>query len=131
MGHSPASDTSRDVAPNPTAFTQRLETLPYREFASSDGRGAYTTVIEQVGKVVSTSDGTLTAASTDGTVKTYVITSRTTAVTLGAGQNLGAHLRFSVDEVVTIVGTVKDGTAVATVVAEQATANGNGPPMDG
>ena len=131
MSQSPASDMPRDVAPNPTAFTQRLPTLPYREFVSPDGRGGYTTVIEQVGKVVSTSDGTLTAASTDGTVKTYVITPRTTAVTLGARQNPGANLRFSVDEVVTIVGTVKDGTAVATVVAEQATANGNGPPMDG
>ena len=131
MSHSPASDKSRDVAPNPTAFSQRLETLPYREFVSPDGRGGYTTVIEQVGKVVSTSDGTLTAASTDGTVKTYVITPRTTAVTLGAGQNPGANLHFSVDEVVTIVGTVEDGSAVATVVAEQSTANGNGPPMDG
>jgi hypothetical protein len=131
MSHLDASDNFRDVASNPTAFTQPLEALPYRESVSPDGLGGYSTVIEQVGKIVSISDRTLTAASTDGTVKTYVITPRTTAVTLGTGQNRRADLHFSVDEVVSIVGTVRDGTVVATVVAEQATANGNGPPMDG
>jgi hypothetical protein len=131
MSHLAASDNVRDVAPNPTVFTQPLEAFPYRESVGPDGLSGYTTVIEQVGKIVSISDRTLTAASTDGTIRTYVITPRTTAVTLGTGQNPGANLQFSVDEVVTIVGTVTDGTAVATVVAEQATANGNGPPMDG
>lgn len=131
MSNLAASDNSSDVAPNPTAFTQPLAAFAYREYVSPDGRGGYTTVIEQVGKVVSISDRTLTATSTDGTVKTYAITPWTTAVTLVAGQNRTAEMSFSVDEVVSIVGTVKDGTAVATVVAEQATANGNGPPMDG
>lgn len=70
-------------------------------------------------------------ASADGTVRAYVITTFTTAVTVVSTESRWARAQFDVGGIVLVVGTVNDGIAVATVVAEQGTANGTGPPMDG
>jgi hypothetical protein len=128
--HWATSDNSRDVAPASTA-TQSLRVAPFRQVVSPDGRGGYQTAVEQVGKVVAISDSSLTAASSDGTTKTYLVTPRTTAVSLGPDHNGWASAQFTVNDVVSIVGIVENGTAIATVIADQAIANGNGPPMDG
>jgi hypothetical protein len=128
--HRATPDNSRDVAPT-TSATQSLQVAPFRQFVSPDGRGGYQTAVEQVGKVVAISDSSLTAASSDGTTKTYLMTPSTTAVSLGSDHNGWASAQFTVNDVVSIVGIVDDGTATATVIAAQAIANGNGPPMDG
>jgi hypothetical protein len=126
-----ASYDSTAVSPDPTTFTRSLDSAPLRESVTPDGQGGYTTVVEQVGRVVSVSDSSLIVASADGTVKTYVITTETTVVTVAATESTRTRMQFEVSEIVSVVGTVEDGITVATVVANQGTANGNGPPMDG
>jgi hypothetical protein len=120
------ADDSRDVTPISSAFTETLHVTPLGTVASPDDRSSYT-----VGKVVAISASSLTAVSSDGTINTYRITPRTTAVTLAPANNIGAGSQFTINEIVAIVGTVNDGTVTATVIADQAMANGNGPPMDG
>ncbi|MEU0494649.1 hypothetical protein [Mycobacterium sp. NPDC006124] len=87
--------------------------------------------VSQVGRLVAVTATSVTARSDDGFARTYVITPETNAIT-AAGSAIGAAATsFAVDDEVSIVGVVRDGTAVATAVAHQQVSNLNGPPMDG
>jgi predicted PurR-regulated permease PerM len=87
--------------------------------------------VSQVGRLVAVTSTTVTAESLDGFARTYVITPETNAITAAGSAVGGAATSFAVDDEVSIVGVVRDGTAVATAVAHQQVSNLNGPPMDG
>lgn len=87
--------------------------------------------VSQVGRLVAVTPTTVTAESVDGFARTYVITPETNAITAAGSAVGGAATSFSVDDEVSIVGVVRDGTAVATAVAHQQVSTLNGPPMDG
>ena len=87
--------------------------------------------LSQVGRLVAVTPTTVTAESVDGFARTYVITPETNAITAAGSAVGGAATSFAVDDEVSIVGIVRDGTAVATAVAHQQVSNLNGPPMDG
>jgi hypothetical protein len=87
--------------------------------------------ISQEGRLVAVSPTSVTAESVDGFARTYVIDSQTNAITTKGSLIGGAATAFAVNDEVAIVGVVRDGTAVATAVAEKRVSNLNGPPMDG
>lgn len=66
----------------------------------------------------------LSLPSIDGFARTYLIDAQTNAITHDGSST------FAVNDEVAIVGVVRDGTAVATAVADKAVTNLNGPPMD-
>ncbi len=73
----------------------------------------------------------MTAQSVDGFARTYVINAETNAITERGSLNGGAGKSFAVNDEVSIVGVVRDGTPVATAVANKQVSDLNGPPMDG
>ncbi|MET0699815.1 MAG: hypothetical protein ABWY93_09120 [Mycobacterium sp.] len=81
--------------------------------------------VQTVGQVVAISPESITTRGTDGTTTTFAITPATTQI------NTGGPAAFSVDETVTVLGVVNNGTPVATALAEQDAAVGTAPPMDG
>jgi predicted PurR-regulated permease PerM len=87
--------------------------------------------LRQQGRLVAVSPTSVTAESVDGFARTYVITSETNAITAAGSRIGGAATTFAVNDVVSIVGVLRDGTAVATAVADQRVSNLDGPPMDG
>jgi hypothetical protein len=87
--------------------------------------------VSQEGRLVAVTPTSVTAESVDGFARTYVITSETNAITAGGSMIGGAAMSFAVDDEVSIVGIVRNGTAVATAVAAKQVSNLNGPPMDG
>jgi hypothetical protein len=87
--------------------------------------------ISQEGRLVAVSPTSMTAESADGFARTYVIDSQTNAITTKGSLIGGAATAFAVNDEVAIVGVVRDGTAVATAVAQKQVSNLNGPPMDG
>ena len=60
-----------------------------------------------------------------------LFTAETNAITANGSKIGGAGTTFAVNDVVSIVDVVRDGTAVATAVADQRVSDLNGPPMDG
>jgi hypothetical protein len=86
--------------------------------------------VSQEGKLVAVSPTSVTAQSVDGFARTYVINSETNAITERGSLIGGAGTTFEVNDEVSIVGVVRDGTAVATAVADKQVSNLNGPPMD-
>lgn len=87
--------------------------------------------VSQQGRLVAVSPTSVTAQSVDGFARTYLVTSETNAITAKGSKIGAAGTAFAVNDVVSIVGVVRDGTAVATAVADQQVSNLNGPPMDG
>ena len=87
--------------------------------------------VSQEGRLVAVTPTSVTAESVGGFARTYVITSETNAITAEGSMIGGAAVSFAVDDEVSIVGIVRDGTAVATAVAARQVGNLNGPPMDG
>lgn len=87
--------------------------------------------IAQEGRIVAVSPTSVTAQSVDGFARTYLIDSQTNAITTQGSLVGQAATAFSVNDEVAIVGIVRDGTAVATAVAEKQVSNLDGPPMDG
>ncbi|OBI04469.1 hypothetical protein A5679_15215 [Mycobacterium scrofulaceum] len=85
--------------------------------------------VRQEGTVVAVSEGTVTARSANGYTQTYLVTPNTTLIGHG-GQQAAATSRFTVNDHVVIVGTIQDGTAMATAVADHGAGHGDGPPMD-
>jgi hypothetical protein len=99
--------------------------------AASAAQQAAQQPVSQEGRLVAVSPTSVTAQSVDGFARTYLVTSETNAIT-AKGSTIGAAgTTFAVNDVVSIVGVVRDGTAVATAVADQQVSNRNGPPMDG
>jgi hypothetical protein len=99
--------------------------------AASDAPRAVQQPVSQEGRLVAVSPTSVTAQSVDGFARTYLVTSETNAITANGSKIGGAGTTFAVNDVVSIVGVVRDGTAVATAVADQSVSKLNGPPMDG
>lgn len=86
--------------------------------------------ISQEGTLVAVSDNSVTARGADGWDRTYVVNADTAAIT-GAGSQVGsAGSTFAVNDEVSIVGVMLDGTPVATAVAARSVSSLSGPPMD-
>ena len=85
--------------------------------------------VRQEGTVIAVSPGWVTARSGNGYVRTFRVTPNTTLIGHG-GRSSTAAAYFAVNDYVDIVGTIQDGTALATAVAAGDAAHGNGPPMD-
>jgi hypothetical protein len=86
--------------------------------------------ISQEGTLVAVSADSVTARGADGLDRTYALNADTAAIT-GAGSQVGsAGSTFAVNDEVSIVGVMLDGTPVATAVADRSVSNLNGPPMD-
>lgn len=82
------------------------------------------------GTIVAVSADSVTARGADGWDRTYVVNADTATIT-GAGSQVGsAGSTFAVNDEVSIVGVILDGTPVATAVADRSVSNLNGPPMD-
>ncbi|TPG35785.1 hypothetical protein EAH80_06935 [Mycobacterium hodleri] len=86
--------------------------------------------VSQQGKIVAVSPTSVTAQSVDGFARTYVINSETNAITESGSLAGGTGASFAVNDEVSIVGIVRDGTAIATAVADKQVSNLDGPPMD-
>jgi hypothetical protein len=86
--------------------------------------------VSQEGRLIAVSSNSVTAQSANGFTQTYFITPNTTTVTHDSGQPSSATSHFAVNDEVEIVGTVQDGTAVATAVADRDMTGIHGPPMD-
>ncbi|WP_322858139.1 hypothetical protein U8D42_22800 [Mycobacterium europaeum] len=86
--------------------------------------------VRQEGTVIAVSEGSVTARSANGYTQTYLVTPGTTLIAHGGVQSGSATPRFTVNDHVEIVGTIQDGTALATAVADRDVAHGDGPPMD-
>lgn len=85
--------------------------------------------VRQEGTVIAVSAGSVTARSANGYIQTYLVTPDTTLIGHG-GQLASTAKHFAVNDHVDIVGTIQDGTATATAVADRDAGHGNGPPMD-
>jgi hypothetical protein len=83
----------------------------------------------QDGTLIAVSHDSVTARSANGYTRTYRITPDTTAIAGGCETSATAS-HFAVNDEVEIVGTIDQGTAVATAVADGDVAHLNGPPMD-
>ena len=134
------------------SFTQRrLNTALIAGAAAVIGAGGYTAIdaatntdrqpvgqpsveggatSNQTGRVLAVSDTSMTAQSPDGIVRTYELTPATAKITDDGAGTGSAPDQFAVNQVVTIVATVDQGTATATAVADQRVASGQGAPMD-
>lgn len=88
-------------------------------------------IISQEGRIVAVTATSVTALSVDGFARTYRIDSQTNAITIAGSLIGGTGTTFAVNDEVAIVGVVRDGTAVATAVAQKQVSDLNGPPMDG
>ncbi|MCV7396740.1 hypothetical protein [Mycobacterium paraseoulense] len=86
--------------------------------------------VRQEGTVIAVSAGSVTARSANGYTQTYLVTPNTTLIGHGGGQPATVIPHFTVNDHVEIVGTIQDGTALATAVADRDAGNGDGPPMD-
>ncbi|MGD1256099.1 hypothetical protein ACKUT9_17830 [Mycobacterium seoulense] len=86
--------------------------------------------VRQEGTVIAVSAGSVTARSANGYTQTYLVTPNTTFIAHGGGQPATAITHFTVNDHIEIVGTIQDGTALATAVADRDAGHGDGPPMD-
>ncbi|MCV7012425.1 hypothetical protein [Mycolicibacterium madagascariense] len=87
--------------------------------------------ISQEGRIVAVSANSVTARSDDGFARTYVVDAQTNAITEHGSIIGSAGSAFAVNDEVSIVGVVQNGTAIATAVADKQVSDLNGPPMDG
>ena len=92
---------------------------------------AVTQPVSQEGRIVAVSANSVTARSDDGFARTYVVDAQTNAITEHGSIVGSAGSAFAVNDEVSIVGVVQNGTAIATAVADKQVSNLNGPPMDG
>ncbi|WP_241010831.1 hypothetical protein [Mycobacterium camsae] len=79
--------------------------------------------VSQEGTLIAVSAGSVTARSRDGVTRTYLVTPHTAVITRAGSQ-------FTVNDEVAIIGTIQNGTALATAVAHRDLGDGAGPPMD-
>lgn len=108
------------------AVVSLLTPTPARPVSQAAAQG---TPINQDGRIIAVTDSSVTAMGADGVARTFVVTPDTTAVTATGGGGTAAS-SFAVNDEVSIVGEVRNGTAVATALAAHAVTNLNGPPMD-
>lgn len=86
--------------------------------------------VRQQGTIVAVSANSVTARSANGYTQTYLVTPNTALITRAGSQHATAASYFSINDRVDIVGTIRNGTAMATAVADRDMPNGTGPPMD-
>jgi hypothetical protein len=86
--------------------------------------------VRQEGTVIAVSADSVTARSANGYTQTYLVTPNTTLITNGGSQPATVALHFAINDQVDIVGTIRDGTALATAVADRDMGHGNRSPMD-
>ncbi|OBH05729.1 MULTISPECIES: hypothetical protein [unclassified Mycobacterium] len=87
--------------------------------------------VRQEGTVIAVSADSVTARSADGFTQTYLVTPDTTLIITGEGaRSVSTATHFAINDHVDIIGTIRNGTAQATAVADRGLANGDGPPMD-
>ncbi len=85
--------------------------------------------VRQEGTVIAVSADSVTARSADGYTQTYLVTPNTTFITNGSRSAIAAS-HFAINDHVAIIGTIRNGTALATAVADRDSTSGNGSPMD-
>ncbi|WP_051574523.1 hypothetical protein [Mycobacterium sp. URHB0044] len=101
---------------------------PYRQHAPEPAPVAQS--VSQQGTLVAVSADRVTARSPNGFARTYLINADTATIT-DRGNRIGsAGTAFAVNDEVCIYAVVRDGTAIATTVADREVAELNGPPMD-
>ena len=86
--------------------------------------------VRQQGTLIAVSADSVTARSANGYTQTYLLNPNTTVISHGGSQLATATSHFTVNDQVDIIGTIQDGRALATAVADRDMANGNGTPMD-
>jgi hypothetical protein len=86
--------------------------------------------VRQEGTVIAVSADSVTARSANGYTQTYLVTPNTILITNGGSQPATAAPDFAINDRVDIVGTIRDGTALATAVADRDMGHGNRSPMD-
>jgi hypothetical protein len=86
--------------------------------------------VSQLGTLVAVTPESLTARSSDGFARTYLINAQTTAITDGGSRVGSVGSAFVVNDEVSILAVIRDGTAIATTVAGRAVSDLSGPPMD-
>ena len=85
--------------------------------------------LTQQGRLIAVTADSLTTRSADGSTYTYAVTPGTTTIT-DSGQSASPAASFTVNDVVTVVGTPQGGTVVATAVADQSAVGPQGRPME-
>lgn len=85
--------------------------------------------VRQEGTVIAVSAGSVTARSANGYTQTYLVTPNTTLIG-HTGQPVAVAPHFAVNDHVAILGTIQDGTVLATAVADRDAGRGDGAPMD-
>lgn len=86
--------------------------------------------VRQQGTLIAVSAESVTARSANGYTQTYLLTPNTTVISHNGSQLATATSHFTVNDQVDIIGTIQDGKALATAVADRDMTNGNGTPMD-
>jgi hypothetical protein len=86
--------------------------------------------VHQQGTLIAVSAGSMTARSPNGYTPTNLVPLNIIVIGTGDGRPMTATPHFSVNDQVDIVGTIEDGTALATAVADSNAGCGDGPPMD-
>jgi hypothetical protein len=86
--------------------------------------------VRQEGTLIAVAANSVTARSANGYIQTYLLTPNTTVISHGGSQLVTATSYFTVNDQVDIIGTIQNGKALATAVADRDMANGNGTPMD-
>ncbi len=99
-------------------------------FEATLGPAPVPQAVHQQGTVVAVSADSVTARSADGYTQTYLVTPNTAVITDGGSRSAVAASRFALNDRVDIIGTLRNGTALATAVADRGMSNGNGSPMD-
>jgi hypothetical protein len=95
-----------------------VDAAVHGEFVVRENNGGYTTVLTQTGVLTAASGTSITAKSADGFTQTYTI-----------APDSRAAKQLAVNDTVTIRGTLANGTATATMVAEASdTGPDGGPP---
>jgi hypothetical protein len=95
-----------NVEPEKPTFEATLEPSPVSQ------------PVRQEGTIIAVSADSVTARSANGYTQTYLVTPNTTVITYGGSQPAIATSRFAINDQVDIVGTIRNGTALATTVAE-------------
>ncbi len=86
--------------------------------------------LTQHGRLIAVTPDSLTMQSASGLTQTYTITPTTTAITDSGGQTTSAAAAFAVNDEVTVVGTRRGDTVVATAVADTSAVGPAARPMD-
>ncbi|MGZ6778629.1 MAG: hypothetical protein ACXVGO_06515 [Mycobacterium sp.] len=85
--------------------------------------------LTQQGRLIAVTPNSLTTQGVDGSVQTFSIDARTTAIT-DDGRNGGPAASFAVNDQVMVMGNRQGDAVVATAVADQSAVGPQGRPMD-